>query len=167
MKNNKAFSLIELIIIIGIMSVLGGLATISFNQWIRKANIEKYTKEIFADIQDMRTKATFTKRVHEIEINTTNIVFRRYSTLNDTNGIVLTTKQVPYTLEKSSWSNPTALRIRFETNGIMTEQIAKTICIPNTAGSPYDTVIVTPGLTLLGVKINSGGTCEEANVRTK
>jgi prepilin-type N-terminal cleavage/methylation domain-containing protein len=167
MFRNTGFSLIELIIVIAIIGILSGLSMLAFNQWTRKANIERYTKEIYADLQDIRSKSIFTKQRHSVDINTNNLSFRRYSTLNDSNGTLLTNKQVPFILQKSTWSNPSATRIVFDTNGIMTDQTTKYICIENTAGASVDAIAITPVLTTIASKSNTGGNCEEANIKTK
>lgn len=69
MKSNHGFSLTELIVIIFIISALGAIATLNFNQWQRKYAIEAQVKEMLADLSNVRMQAIQTKREHRIFLN--------------------------------------------------------------------------------------------------
>lgn len=69
MKSNHGFSLTELIVIIVIISILGAIATLNFNQWQRKYAIEAQVKEMLADLSNVRMQAIQTKREHRVFLN--------------------------------------------------------------------------------------------------
>ncbi|MFA6823109.1 MAG: prepilin-type N-terminal cleavage/methylation domain-containing protein [Geobacter sp.] len=69
MKSNKGFSLTELIVIVAIIATLGTIATLNFSQWQRKYAIEAQTKEMLADLSNVRMQAIQTKREHRVFLN--------------------------------------------------------------------------------------------------
>jgi len=67
--NARGFTLVELVVTIGIIAILLGMATLPFSQWLRKYGIESQTRQLFADLQDARSRAMFSKRPTRITLN--------------------------------------------------------------------------------------------------
>ena len=56
-KNTYGFSLVELVIIVGIISTLSGLAIPSFLNWVRTERVNSYTREVKAYFRIVRLEA--------------------------------------------------------------------------------------------------------------
>lgn len=110
LNNESGFSLIELVIVITIVVISSGLATIQFSSWSKKNAVEAQVKQMATDINELRVRALTTKLRHSITFNTYSYVFKSYSTetwtSNDdllTHGTVIPggTHTVKYGLKKS------------------------------------------------------------------
>lgn len=142
------FSLIELIITIAIMGIVTGIATLSFNSWQTKNNIESQTREIYADLADARTRALTQKKVHGIIFKPKNYVMKSYSSEveynypNDApvnNGEVIFTKTLKFGITKTNTSTVFTdynAAILFDTTGFAST-------IPSTSTFGF-TIVVNP-----------------------
>ncbi len=83
MKNKKGFSVIELIVVVGIMAIIATMAIPSFTKWKTKYSIESDVKSIAAFLQEARMKA-FTEKI-ELDVVSDNgkICFKCDSGDND------------------------------------------------------------------------------------
>jgi len=166
--NRHGFSLIELLVVIGLISILFSIVTIGFNAWQRKSMVERYTKELYSDVQEARMRAAFTKRPQRIVFGTQQAVFWSYSSEADIAGTNVATKNfpMPFTLN-SGWTPPNL--IDFDTRGVMTASVppVKVICITTTEDASYDAVLITPTITNMGKVTNRGSACGQNNVTQK
>lgn len=78
--NNSGFSIVELVLVIGIISILLGIATFAFHNWQVKSNVEAQVRKMATDINDIRIRALTTKQRHSIVLNQNNYTFQSYST---------------------------------------------------------------------------------------
>ena len=166
--NSKGFTLVELIIVIGLIAILLSIATLNFNSWQRKNLVERYVKELYTDVQEARSSAVYTKFPQGIDLAANQVTFRRYASDADLVGVVLYTKQLPVTIDWSNWGTN---RIVFNTRGVTTDTAAataiKVICFQTTEEASYDALIITPVLTNMGKVTNRGNACGQANVTQK
>ncbi|NOY65407.1 MAG: hypothetical protein GXO97_08450 [Nitrospirae bacterium] len=72
LKNNKGFTLTELLIIIAIMVALLSLAGYAYNAYMVRYNIEKEIKEIYADLMTARMRALQQNQQYLIQFGTSS-----------------------------------------------------------------------------------------------
>ena len=165
LKQN-GFSLVELVVVIAIFAMLLSIATLSFNNMQRKANTERYTRELFSDLNAARSDSIFRKNRHSIVINNpaTGYTFRRYSSENEDRttggqsnplagqppqyGIVFT-KSIPLVLSKDDGTSAVGDIFQFDTRGFTGDN--GTIRInPVGSGAVVDCVVISVSRTNLG-----------------
>lgn len=161
--NRRGFTLIELLVVIAIISVLLTLATLAFNQWVRKSQIEREVKELYADLMSIRHQAVVTGMTHRIQfVSPKSIILLRYSSEGDATGTQIQQKSLPYTISQSS---PTFNNIDFNSRGMMEDPAQKSICIFSDAGSVPDSIVIQQSRISLGKIINQGSaTCDISNI---
>jgi prepilin-type N-terminal cleavage/methylation domain-containing protein len=76
---NSGFSMIEMLTVIALISVLAALSTLGFNNWTVKQNVERQTKELVADINDLRLRAIHSKKRHVMILLPGSYTFKKYS----------------------------------------------------------------------------------------
>jgi len=161
----KGISLIELIVVIGIISILLAIVTINFNNWTRRYNIEKEVKELYSDLMFIRQQALVTGMNHRANFETANtVVFRRYSSEADPDGRVVRSRTVNYPI---TISDPVEREIEFNTRGMMDAIIPKSICVFTTADPPLDSIYITQTRVNVGKIINQGNECGKDNITLK
>jgi len=163
----RGFSLIELIVVMALIGILVSVATLDFNSWQRKSTVEAQVKELYADIQDARMKAAYTKSTYRVEITSPQLVtFRRYSSGADVAGTVVKTKKLPVAVT-TNMTPPIPTSIDFNTSGIMSDPDQKVICVTTTVDASYDAIIISGALTGMGKQTNRGADCAKTHVIQK
>ena len=161
----KGISLIELIIVISIISILLAVATINFNNWTRRYNIEKEVKELYSDLMFIRQQALVTGMNHRANFETANtVVFRRYSSEADPDGSVIRRRTVNYPI---TISDPAEREIEFNTRGMMVAVTPKSVCLFTAADPPLDSIYITQTRLNVGKIINQGNSCGKDNITIK
>jgi len=72
LKNNKGFTLVELLIIIGIIIALLSIAGYAYNAYMVRYNIEKEIKELYADLMTARMRALQENQQYLIQLTATS-----------------------------------------------------------------------------------------------
>jgi prepilin-type N-terminal cleavage/methylation domain-containing protein len=163
--NRKGFSLIELVVVIGIISILLALATLNFSQWQRKTNVEKETKELYADLMFIRQQAIVTGMIHQFHyVSANSVTFLRYSSENDALGTRIRQRNLPYAISKSSWSDPSGNDIDFTSRGMMDDVDGKALCISSDADPAYDSIVIQQSRISLGKNTEQGSSCDPSKI---
>jgi type IV fimbrial biogenesis protein FimT len=161
--NRRGFTIVELVVVIAIIAILLTLATLAFNQWVRKSNIEREVKELYADLMYARQQALVTGMRHRIQfVSAKSIAIRRFSSDEDLVGTQIQQKSLPYALQQST---PAFADIDFNSRGMMADPAQKSICIFSDAGAVPDSIVIQQSRISLGKIINQGSaTCDSSNI---
>lgn len=157
--SNHGFTLVEVLVVMVMFGILSTIGTIAFNDWTKKYNIEKQTKELFSVINDARLRSIHSKKRHGIVLNPTQYVMRNYSSENENRlaGQTLLTKTVQYTLTKNSGGGTLAGDLFvFDTRGFIDNGVGITILVnPANSGAAQDCIVLSEGRTNMG-KLSNG-----------
>lgn len=161
--NRRGFTLIEVIVVTGLIGILLSIATLQFGDYLRKGAIERQAKEMYADVMATRTAAVTQRSPKGVTITPTTITFVDGGSGNSTRTL---TKPVTWAGKSSGDSG---MLILFDERG--TFDIANdgntAICIePSMASARYDSIVIYPTRIQLG-KVTFGGECTSANVAIK
>lgn len=147
MRNDiRGFSLTELMITIVIMSILLGIASLSFNTWQKKYAIENQAKEIMTGLSDLRMRAIHTKSNHVavLSASPTTIAFRSYSAgepVTLTTGRQISSKTLNYPISNNATSAVACGDIVINSRGYTFDN--QTIYIlPTNSGAAVDCLVI-------------------------
>lgn len=156
--NQNGFSLVELVTTIGIISILLAIATLNYNNWQVKYNVENQVKVMHSDINSLRLRAIHTKKLHRIELQSGGYVFKRSSSDEDVyvSGPIVESKTVTYPLMKADGTSINGENIDFNSRGFTSNNLTIRIDSP-TNNAAQDCLIVSAAQTNLGKMEN--GTC--------
>lgn len=156
--NNKGFSLVELIVIIAIMGTLMAIVTLDFNSMQRKAQIERQTRELFADLNQARIDSVHRKLRHSIVMQPDSYTFKRYSSENESRntGTILSTRNVSYQITKRTGASAADDITEFDIRGFTNDDDTFRINPVGTAAQ-VDCIVISVGRTNLGKM--EGTTC--------
>lgn len=157
----KGFTLVELIVVIGIMVFLLSMATINFQAWSRKHSMEAQVKKMFTDVLTAKVDSMHRRRQLTMNVNGTTSVYD----VKEGATVVMPSTSLKYPVTTSAGNN---LSLIFDVNGInMTANSPQTICLQtNDPGLAYDSIIVDQ------VKVNlakrkPGGNCVSTDCTIK
>jgi len=151
----QGFSLIELIIVIGIISILLSAAWFGFSAYSRKSKMESQIRTLYADLMTTRAKAMFEKRVMTFQFTTNG-----YTILAD--GVTTDTRSLFYPI---TWNNAT--NVIYGTNGLLNDAAdGKSICLSQSNEASVDAVVLSVTRVQIGKK-NEGTNCEAVNIVAK
>jgi type II secretion system protein H len=164
--NQRGFTLIEQIVVLGIMGILLSIVAINFNAWLRKSQIEKQTREFNSDLNTARTESVFRKRRHSIVMNGTakGYAFKRYSSENEsltTGGTDLFTKSTSYQFSTEDGSSAANQFLAFDIRGFaITDSDLVTIRInPVNSGAAFDCVFIDIARSRIKIGKMEGASC--------
>lgn len=162
MLRDNGFTLIELLIVITIIGIGAGIATMNFNSYVKKSNIEKQTKELFADLNEARLKAIYVKKRHSIVMNPYNYVFKIYSSENESNsgGNTIYSKNTLNLMTTKTGAALDGNIFEFDTRGFLVGTTNTIRINPVSSGAAFDCVIISDSRTNLG-QMGSGNACNQ------
>jgi len=158
-REENGFTILEVLAVLVIFGILSAIGTIAFNDWTKKYNIEKQTKELFSVINDARLRSIHSKKRHGIVLNPSQYVMRNYSSENENRlaGRTILTKTVQYPLTKNSGGGTLAGDLFiFDTRGFIDNGVGITILVnPANSGAAQDCIVLSEGRTNMG-KLSNG-----------
>jgi len=160
--HSTGFSLIELLVVIVIMGILATMGTLNFNSWQQKVQIERQTRELFADLNQARVDSIHRKQRHSIIMQPSSYTFRRYSSENENRSSAIVdqtlvqTRNVSYQISKGDGSTVVNEITEFDIRGFTNDNGTFRI---NPVGTEahFDCIIIAIGRTNMGKMEN--GTC--------
>lgn len=153
--NRHGFSLIELIIVIAIMGIILAIATLSFQDYSNKANIESQVKSLYSDIIQLRTTAMFKRTGASATYNSTT--FKVFSSN--------TVTAAPIFIRSLKYPISTTGQINFDSHGLTTAVTNTSICVmPGNNNANIDSIVIGTVRTQMG---KSNGTCNDTNITPK
>lgn len=120
-RGETGFSLIELIVVIGIIGILFSIGTINFTQWLTKNRVEAQVRQMVTDFSQLRVRAFTTKQPHSIKVYKKSYVFRSYSSDADAGSIMPSgTYTVQFPLKSNSSTDYTGTEFAIDSRGMST-----------------------------------------------
>ena len=149
------FSLIELVVVMGIIGILLSIGTINFNQWLVKSRVEAQVRQMVTDFSELRVMAFTRKQRHSITVNRLSYVFKSYSSEDEdkiSGGTIIPpeTHSVNFPLKSDSGTDYAGTVFEIDSRG-MTLTIGGTIYLDYQNASP-----VVDCLSMNYIRINPG-----------
>lgn len=139
--NSRGMTLIELVVVIGIIGILLTIGTLQFNRYVKKSQVESQVKTMYADLMKVRHDAVYQRRQMVVKLKTDRYsVYPDDASANAETGALLNKK-----LNLSVISNGSLpVKVVFDTNGFLTATSpTRAICIgPGTTVGSVDSIAI-------------------------
>ncbi|WP_085812170.1 prepilin-type N-terminal cleavage/methylation domain-containing protein [Geoanaerobacter pelophilus] len=157
---SRGFSLIELLMIIGILSILYAIGTLSFNAYQKRYRAEAQTRFLFSEIQKARVDAICQRRWTRVKVYRDR--FELYSSQQDNTSGVQPIQSYPLRLPVV-WvpKDKYPYVIEFEPWGVLNadESSEGTICLEDSSGTGgVDSIKISS--TRISIKKGDGDDCK-------
>jgi type IV fimbrial biogenesis protein FimT len=151
--NRRGFTLLELIVVMGIISILLTLATINFSRWRLQQSVGSQVREMYADLLSIRQQAMVTGRNHDAVFTTSKeMAFRRYSSEGEsrTSGGTLVMQKGMSNAVVASSTSP----VEFNHRGVAAGETI--VCIFTDVSPSLDALVITTSKVNMGRIRNQG-----------
>lgn len=150
--NKRGFSLIELIVVIGLIGILLSLVTFGFSQYSKKSKMSSQTRLLYGDLMEYRSRALYEKKNWTFNFSSTR--YGIYSSVTTTVPPVATV----------SFTYPVVFnvtKIVFDSRGMAND--SGTVCISDTNEAVVDSVVISTTRVQIG-KRKEGFSCASTNI---
>ena len=155
LRGDSGFTLIELIVVVVVMGVLLSIGTINFRQYRVKSEIEKQTREMYADINSARINSIHTKKRHALILNTNSYILKNYTTNEPTSaGNTLASKAVANQITTRTGAPYSGKMVLFDITGFTNDETTLAVN-PLDSGASQNCIVVSASRTNMG-RMSSG-----------
>lgn len=151
----RGFSLIELIVVISIISILLALATLNFHEWQLSRGVERQTREMQADLANLRMRALHTKMKHSVTLRSSGYEARSFSDAADPGTLVMS-RVMHHTIATKEGNALPNKTVSFDSMGF-TSNLQTLRISTATTGAALDCIVISNARTNMGKFTN--GTC--------
>lgn len=156
---SRGFTLIEVVVVVLLVAFLVTIATLDFNSWIKKYQTESQTREMYADLEQLRLNAIQRKQRTAVYFGPNSYVFR-----------VLTSAGLPqpyfrktfnYEIKKGlalATFNIATDIVEFDSRGLTSNPLT-IVVTPVQYGAGDNCIVISAGQTNLGRMLNAS-TCQ-------
>lgn len=168
MSSKKGFTLVEMLIVIILIGILVSVATLQFQQWIEVRNVEKQTREMYADLMDLRINSIQIKRISRAAFGPDRVQFRHSSIFN---AYPSTTRLYRFPLrympaggaQTAPNSSESTSTVRFDERGQTTLENWAIVVLPRNATAPHyqsgeNCIIINNTITKIG-RMENASSC--------
>ena len=124
-QSASGFTVTELLVVIGVGSILLAIATLYFPFMVTKYQIESQVKRMQADFNSVQVAAATTKTRHAILLSPNSYAFLSYSSYSDLSGTQYSTTQIRYPIQRFSAGSYSAFTspVLYDTSGCMSSPV--------------------------------------------
>jgi len=151
--NRSGFTLVEILVVIGIISLLLSIGTIQFSRYTLKYETESQIRKLYGDLLEIRSQALFEKKSRALSLAAAS--YSLYSSTDTTAPPVSTV-----TLKRPITNNGGA-DIVFDTRGMLAG--SQTICVSGENDAAIDSIVVSMARVQMG-KRKGGTACNADNI---
>lgn len=166
---NRGMTMIELLIVVGLLGLLYVILSNAYQGWSEKYRVETAVKEMFADLMDARGRAMLTNRPHFVTLTTSPARYLIYEDTNpapDGNGLLestdtaVRTATVRYPITVSPAGTAT---LSFNRDGLlsMNTGTAAYIRLTSPVSADYDCITLGPTRIKMGKFNEATNACVE------
>jgi len=161
----RGYSLVEMVVVIGIISILLSIATLRFNEYSKRYRMEAQTRLIYSELLKARINALYQRRSTRVKLYANR--FEVYSSgLDDTAGVApVRTQALSFPIvctgdEVAAEGYP----VDFDSKGLVTW---RSICVDQSDGlAAVDSIVTWRTRVRIGKK-EKGDACISTNITTR
>ena len=158
--NDDGFTIVELVVVVGIFTILLSIATMEFNKYSTKSAIESQTKAMYADLMTLRSDALFRKQRRAVKITSTS--FSIYPSELAT-GTPLQTRTLAYPVVLGDLPDPLVFNSRGMIEGLVS---GEGICIEPVGNlGAVDSILIET--TRMHIGKRNGSDCDSEDIEAK
>jgi prepilin-type N-terminal cleavage/methylation domain-containing protein len=167
----KGFSLVELLVVLGLAAILMTLATLQTKQWQEKSSIEGQATTLYGGLMEARQRAMNLKQPTSVVVKPASLLTYSTSTTSAGVGAQKSSSLKYKILSGSSQVASTGEKITFNEDGFTANNIS--LCIEPSGSAldlnsaAFDSIVVHGLRIRMGKRNGEGASCAESNINLK